>query len=154
MNLKIKGIDTNIKVCSKKEWINLVLCIHNTNKNLEFYFFVNGENILKSYKIENLKLKSDDNIDSVIFFDNFYGEVTSMSMAITNEANNWCLSNNFLKWFTNYKQGFWKKKYLDNFLNMLKELEPTDSNTHKKSKTVYFKPQELKKNLDIEGSFK
>jgi hypothetical protein len=76
-----------------------------------------------------------------------------MSMAITSEANNWCLSNNFLKWFINYKQGFWKKKYLDNFLNMLKELEPTDSNTHKKSKTVYFKPQDLKKSLDIEGSF-
>ena len=154
MNLKIKGVDTNIKVCSKNEWINLVLCIHNTNKELQFYFVVNGENILKSYKIDTLKLKSDDNIDSVIFFDNFYGEVTSMSMAITNEANNWCLSNDFLKWFINYKQGFWKKKYLDNFLKMLKELEPTNSNIHKKSKTVYFKPQDLKRSLDIEGSFK
>ena len=154
MNLKIKGIDSNVKVCSKNEWINLVLCIHNTNKELEFYFFVNGESILKSYKIDTLKLKSDDTIDSIIFFDNFYGEVTSMSMAITSEANNWCLSNNFLKWFINYKQGFWKKKYLDNFLNMLKDLVPTDSNTHKKSKTVYFKQQDLKKSLDIEGSFK
>ena len=120
MFLKIKESGANIKVCPLKEWINLVVCIFNLNNKLDFYFFFNGENSFKSNKINTPKLRSDDCIDSVVFFDNFYGEVSSMSMAVTKEANNWCMSNNFLKWFGGYKEGLWKKKYSDNFFNMLK----------------------------------
>ena len=150
MFLKIKESGANIKVCPPKEWINLVVCIFNLNKKLDFYFFFNGENSFQSNKINTPNLKSDDCIDSVIFFDNFYGEVSSMSMAVTKEANNWCISNNFLKWFGNYKEGFWKKKYLDSFFKMLKELIPTDTN-YTKSRTVYFKKSEIKDNPTFAG---
>ena len=151
MYLKIQGFDITFKVCAPNDWINLVVCIFNLNNQLDFYFFSNGENSYQSHKIiKTPKLRSDDCIESVIFFDNFYGEVTSMSMAVTKEANNWCMSNNFLKWFTNYKIGLWKKKYLDNFLNMLKQLVPTDSN-YTKSRTVYFKTQEIKENPNFSG---
>jgi hypothetical protein len=142
MFLKIRESGANIKVCPTKEWINLVVCIYNNNNKLDFYFFFNGENSFQSNKISTPNLRSDDCIDSVIFFDNFYGEVSSMSMAVTKEANNWCMSNNFLKWFGGYKEGLWKKKYSDQFFNMLKELVPTDSN-YTKSRTVYFKKTEI-----------
>ena len=145
MFLKIKESGANIKVCPPKEWINLVVSIYNLNNKLDFYFFFNGENSFNSHKINTKNLRSDDCIDSIIFFDNFYGEVSSITMAVTKEANNWSISNNFLKWFGNHKEGFWKKKYLDSFLEMLKELVPTDSN-YTKSRTVYFKKAEIKDN--------
>ena len=73
-----------------------------------------------------------------------------MSMAVTKEANNWCISNNFLKWFSGYKEGLWKKKYSDSFFKMLKGLVPTDSN-YTKSRTVYFKKTEIKDNPNFSG---
>ena len=145
MFLKIKESGANIKVCPPKEWINLVVTIYNLNNKLDFYFFFNGENSYNSHKINTPNLRSDDCIDSIIFFDNFYGEVSSITMAVTKESNNWSISNNFLKWFGNYKEGFWKKKYLDSFLGMLKNLVPTDSN-YTKSRTIYFKKTEIKDN--------
>ena len=148
MFLKIKENNANIKVCPTREWINLIVCIFNSNKKLDFYFFINGENSYKSNKINTPNLKSDDYIDMVTFFDNFYGEVSSMSMAITKEANNWSISNNFLKWFVHHKEGFWKKKLLDDFYIFLKEFIPTDSN-YTKSKTVYFKKQDIVDNPTI-----
>ena len=142
MFLKIKENNVNIKVCPTKEWINLIVCIFNSNNKLDFYFFINGENSYKSNKINTPNLKSDDCIDSIIFFDNFYGEVSSMSLAITKEANNWSISNNFLKWFVKYKEGFWKKKLLEEFYTFLKDFVPADS-SYTKSKTVYFKKTDI-----------
>ena len=145
MFLKIKESSANIKVCPPREWINLVVTIYNLNNKLDFYFFFNGENSYNSHKINTPNLRSDDSIESIIFFDNFYGEVSSITMAVTKEANNWSISNNFLKSFGGYKEGFWKKKYLDSFIQMLKDLVPADSN-YTKSRTVYFKKTEIKDN--------
>ena len=149
MLLKIKETNTTIKICPPNEWINLVLCIYNLNGKLDFYFFFNGENNFQSNIIKSSKVRSDDYIDSIIFFDNFYGEVSSMSMAITKESNNWSMSNNFLKWFSGYKAGLWKKKYCDNFFGMLKSFVPEDSK-YTKSRTVYFKQIDLKNNDTFE----
>ena len=152
MFLKIKESSANIKVCPPREWINLVVTIYNLNNKLDFYFFFNGENSYNSHKINTPNLRSDDSIESIIFFDNFYGEVSSITMAVTKEANNWSISNNFLKSFGGYKEGFWKKKYLDSFIQMLKDLVPADSN-YTKSRTVYFKKTEIKDNPNF-TSFK
>jgi hypothetical protein len=146
--LKIKESGQKIKGCPIRDWINLIVCIYNLNNKLDFYFFINGENSYNSHKINTPNLRSDDTLDSVTFFDNFYGEVSSLCMAITKEANNWSISNNFLKWFGSHKEGFWKKKYLNNFLQMLKDLVPTDSN-YTKSRTVYFKKTEVKDNPNL-----
>ena len=146
--LKIKESGQQIKGCPIREWINLIVCIYNLNNKLDFYFFFNGENNYNSHKINTPNLRSDDTLDSVTFFDNFYGEVSSLCMAITKEANNWSMSNNFLKWFKSYKEGFWKKKYLNNFLQMLKDFVPADSN-YTKSRTVYFKKTEVKDNPNL-----
>ena len=65
-----------------------------------------------------------------------------MSMALTKEGSVWSLSNNFLKWFTNYKKGFWKKKYTDLFFTMLKELQPSIP-PFVKNKSGYFKKHDI-----------
>ena len=141
LNLKIKESNTFIKVYNPNEWINLVICIYKKDNKLDFYFFSNGENSFKRNQLIT-NLTSDDTFDSIIFFDNFYGEVSSMSMAITREGNVWSLSNNFLKWFSNYKEGLWKKKYADHFFKMLNELVPSIP-TFIKNKTGYFKKSDI-----------
>ena len=141
-NLKLKEIkDSLITAYIPNEWINLVLCIYRKESKLDFYFFSNGENNFKRNQIV-AKIKEDDTINSVEFFDNFYGEVSSMSMALTKEGSVWSLSNNFLKWFTNYKKGLWKKKYTDLFFTMLKELQPSIP-PFVKNKSGYFKKHDI-----------
>ena len=139
--LTIKESNTHIKVYNPGEWINLVLCIYKKGSKLDFYFFSNGENNFKLNEI-NGSITDEQAIESVIFFENFYGEVSSMSMAITKEGNLWSLSNSFLKWFINYKEGFWKKKYTEEFFKMLKELQPSIPNFLLK-KSGYFKKQDI-----------
>ena len=139
--LRIKETNTHIKVYTLEEWINLILCIYRKDQKIHFYFFSNGENNFKLNEI-NSNLSPEETFDSIIFFDNFYGEVSSMSMAITREGNLWSLSNNFLKWFIKYKEGLWKKKYTDEFFKMLKELQPTIPSFLLK-KSGYFKKQDI-----------
>ena len=68
-----------------------------------------------------------------------------MSLALTKEGNLWSLSNNFLKWFANYKEGLWKRKYTDLFFKMLRELKPSIPTFIKnKNKSGYFKNEDIK----------
>ena len=142
--------DSFITAYLPNEWINLVLCIYKKDNKLDFYFFSNGENNFKRHQIST-KLKDNDTINSVELFENFQGEVSSISMALTKEGNIWCLSNNFLKWFTNYKTGFWKKKYTDLFFKMLKELQPSIP-SFVKNKSGYFKKQDINETIVENGS--
>ena len=145
-NLNLKELkDSFIAAYIPNEWINLVLCIYKTDNKLNFYFFSNGENNFKRNQIITT-IKDKDTIDSVEFFENFYGEVSSMSMALTKEGNIWSLSNSFLKWFTNYKKGLWKKKYTDLFFKMLKELQPAIP-SFVKNKSGYFKKQDINETI-------
>ena len=148
MYLKIKEspLKDFIRLCPPNEWINLIVNIINSNNYLDIFFFFNGENSLQSHiRMKPSYLKCDDYIDSIVFFNNFYGEVSSMSMAATNEANDWSMSTNFLKWFLNYKEGFWKKKYLDNFFDMLIKFVPIATKTTK-YKTISIKNPQTKDN--------
>ena len=143
-NLKIKESGSYINAYIPNEWINLIFCIYKKDDKLDFYFFSNGENNFKRNQLST-NITENDTIDSVYFFDNFYGEVSSMSLALTKEGNLWCLSNNFLKWFVNYKEGLWKKKYTDIFFKMLKELKPAIPTFIKnKNKSGYFKKEDIK----------
>ena len=146
-NLKLRESDTHIKVYNPKEWINLILCIYKKESKLDFYFFSNGENNFKRNQLPT-KIPENDTIDSIIFFDNFYGEVSSMSMALTKEGNIWSLSNNFLKWFAKYNEGLWKNKYIGEFFKMLKDLKPTIPNFIK-NKSGYFKKQDINETPDV-----
>ena len=88
-------------------------------QNLKVYFFINGENSLLPLKIKNLKLQNNDIINSIVFFDNFYGEVTSISMLSLNHEDSLNIFSQTLKYFVEFKTGLWKKRYLNNFMQFL-----------------------------------
>ena len=102
-----------IKALPKDEYIILVVNIifNDKDKLFHVYFFINGENTLTSF---NSKTKIDikkDNIQSLYFFENFFGEVTSISMLIHNENSNPMINSaEFLPIFKNFIEGFHKKK--------------------------------------------
>ena len=113
-----------IKALPKDEYIILVVNIifNDKDKLFHVYFFINGENTLTSF---NSKTKIDikkDNIQSLYFFENFFGEVTSISMLIHNENSNPMINSaEFLPIFKNFIEGFHKKKYLQKFFDMIKK---------------------------------
>ena len=130
MFLIAKEIHTNfIKTLPIEEWVNLIFTIVCVDSKLQVYFFVNGENKLSPYKLPSKKLKSTDTIDSLIFFDKFKGEVSSMSMLIQpNEDKDKpnVLNNLFLSGFKQFQMGIWKPKIFDNYINFLKDINKKD----------------------------
>ena len=115
-NIKmLKGLPPN-------EFVVLVINLIVEDGNLHAYYFVNGENNLLPHKYKNnLDLKKDF-IEYLDFFDNFYGEVTSIAMFMQKEkANTTINSKEFLPNFKKYNLGFHKKKYLLNFVDMISD---------------------------------
>ena len=118
-----------IKVLPPNEFVILVINLIVEDNNLLVYFFVNGENNLSPIKYKNnLDLKKDT-IESVDFFENFYGEVTSISMLIEKEKSaNTLNSKEFLPTFKNFIRGFHKTKYLKKFIDIISEKYGTLTN--------------------------
>ena len=112
----------NAKVCPLNEWINLVICLELIDDNLKTYFFVNGENTMLPLSIKNMKIQKDDIINSISFFNNFYGEVSSISMLSMNQNDSLNIFSKSLKYFLEIKNGLWKRKYLINFINYLQSI--------------------------------
>ena len=126
-----------IKTFPLDEWINLVITIENAKNGLQFYFYVNGENHPNPYKIEKLSLKRDDTIKYIDFFNNFYGEVSSIFMFSQKDPGPPGVNNsNFLLQFKNYKEGLWKKTIIDSFFKLLSSYDvinqPQTRNVEKK----------------------
>ena len=130
MFLIAKEIHSNfIKTLPMEEWVNLIFTIVNNDGKPQVYFFVNGENKLSPYKLPSKKLKSNDIIDSIIFFDKFKGEVSSMALliqSIEDKDKPNVLNNLFLTGFKQFQQGIWKRKIFDNFINFLKDINKKD----------------------------
>ena len=135
-----------IKTFPLDDWINLIITIVNGNNGLYFYFYVNGENHVNPYKIEKLSLKCDDTIKYIDFFNNFYGEVSSIFMFSQTEQGPPGINNSgFLSQFKNFKEGLWKKTKIDSFFKILPNYESLSQDLSK-SKTVYIKSPQIKTN--------
>ena len=128
-----------IKTLPLDEWINLIITIVVTKKGIQFYFFVNGENVSTPYKIEKLTLRQDSTIKYIDFFNNFYGEVSSICMFSQTEQGNPGTNNTtFLSQLKNYSEGIWKKTKFDSFMKFLQTYDSVDKDVHA-LKTVYIK---------------
>lgn len=110
-----KITDTLLKSIPNNEWITLVINLVINNNNAMLYFMSNGENRLTPFKLPSPSIKYDDVIKSISFFDNFYGEVTSIIM-LSQETTGTCIanSNEFLIFLNNLKKDFGVKKNLTN----------------------------------------
>ena len=73
--------DTFIKTLPDDEWINLIINVVKDEKknNVTLLFFANGENNLTVFPLQKPNISNNDTITSIRFFNNFYGEVSSMT---------------------------------------------------------------------------
>ena len=125
-----------IKTLPLDEWINLVVTIVNAKNDLQFHFFVNGENNPSPNKINKMGLKYDTAIKYINFFNNFYGEVSSIFMFSQRESGNPGVNNSsYLSQLKNYSEGLWKKSKVDSFLKVLSTYDSINKeNTSNKNK--------------------
>ena len=128
-----------IKTLPLDEWINLAITIVNNKNDIQFHFFVNGENNMTPYKIEKFGLRPDTAIKYIDFFNNFYGEVSSVFMFSQRESGNPGANNsNYLSQLKNYAEGLWKKSKIDSFFKVLKSYEIVNKESSG-SKTISIK---------------
>ena len=122
-----------IKRLPKDEWINFLMTAVYSNNTLNLYFAVNGETSNKDeneplfYPLTiNSTFKQTDAIKSIEFFSNFYGEVSSFVLFSQKEENlsgPFATNEEFLNKLKEYKEGLYKRKKIEKFLNMLTDLE-------------------------------
>ena len=131
-----------IKILNSAEWINLIITVTNFDNKLNLFINVNGENNPSPFKLSSLPIKFDDKIERIEFFNNFYGEVTSMIMFSQKESGPPGVNSTmFLSELKNYKEGLWKRKNIENFNKMIEQVVSVDL----KSKSIYFKSTKIEK---------
>ena len=112
------------KLLPVNEYMILVINIFFDQKNnlFQIYCFINGENKLTAINCKNNLNIETDYIKDLSFFENFFGEVTSITMLMQNDEKNYKLNTaEFLPVFKNFTKGFHKKKYLDKFIEIISD---------------------------------
>ena len=117
-----------------KEWTNLIIFISpNIDAKLELVCYINGD--IKSQKYEFIKdinLNSNNLINSIEFFDNFYGEITSIALFSQKEMNSPQIQKEeFFEFFKKNKIGIWKKKNYNEFINHISKFKYVKLSTNK-----------------------
>ena len=141
--------DKFIKVFPSDEWINLIINVVNDDKNnISIFCYANGENRLIQFNIKKAKLTSNDTFTSIKFFNNFYGEVSSISFLSQKDYGYPGVNaSDFLLEFKQFKEGLWKKKKIEAFLKLLNEFDSIGIEKTK-SKTFTKKPVKVEKKFD------
>ena len=119
--------DKIVETLPQNKWINLIINIINKKDGIKLYFFVNGESKIKEEKYEGLTLKSTDKINTMEFFENFYGEITSFTLLSQKEEGDPGVhTEKFLSLFASNSEGIWKKKIFENFLDNMSSIDSID----------------------------
>ena len=149
--LVVKKIqNSSIKSIPLLEWINLIITfVIDDKNNITTYLYINGEELLISNTFRNHGITYNDTIKSIKFFNNFYGEVSSIAFFSQKDYGYPGVStSDFLTQFKDYKEGLWKRKKIDNFINLLSECDSIGVEKIK-SKTVSIKnPEKMEKKLE------
>ena len=130
--LSVKEMEKNhIRNLPKNEWINLLMTAVCINNKINLYISINGESDTKNYPLfyeinYNDNFKSTDTINSIEFFDNFYGEVSSFVLFSQKDkigdiplAHSEIILNNLKQ----YKEGLYNRKKISEFLDILKGID-------------------------------
>ena len=128
--------ETFIKTFPHDEWINLIINIIIVDNVPTLYFFVNGENHITPFKLPANSYTNLDFIESITFFNNFYGEVSSIIMLSHKERSPNVNVSEFLTFFKQYKEGFWKSERLAELIEKMKTIE---SSSVRKTSTTQLK---------------
>ena len=98
-----------------EEWVSLVINFNLSNKSLAIAIHLNGEKNSDYTINQKNPLKPTDNIISLEFFNNFYGEVSSIIMfSQKEEGKPGVMNKNFLMTFNGFRGGLWKKNIWKN----------------------------------------
>ena len=153
MLLIVKKIQDNfIKTLPFEEWINLIINVVCDNKNnLIVFCYCNGENRLTPFTMKKTKLTGNDTINSIKFFNNFYGQVSSMTFLSSQKDFGFpgVNASEFLLEFKQFKEGLWKKKKIEYFIKLLQDFDAVGIEKAK-SKTVWKKQINIEKFEKIE----
>ena len=152
-NLVMKEMkNKSLKKLVYNEYMNLVITISGNEKKINFYFLLNGENQLNNpIKYQNNEITSKDEIDNVQFFNNFFGEVSTISMISQNKdfESSSLLPIDFLGELKSYKDGLWKRKYVKKFLELFNKINSKRKN---KLKLIFiFTPKNLTQEKNCEN---
>ena len=140
-NLFIIDGDEEIKVKTipSGDWVTLIVTFSENKSYISTYFSVNGDNmnIKEPLKIKNIKLKKEDKINSITFFDNFYGEVTSI--VIFSQKNIECFNifSKNIKYFSEIKKGLWDRKHILNFIKYTQNINYSEKKRDKGGGNLY-----------------
>ena len=126
----------NAKVCPLGEWINLIMAVSIIDNIPKIYFFVNGENSKLPITLKNEKLQKNDIINSISFFNNFYGEVSSISFLSLNQNDSLNIFCKTLKYFLEHEEGLWKRKYLNDFISYLQSITYGEKKNEKNEQII------------------
>ena len=124
ISLIVKEIkNTLLKTFPDNEWINLIVTLAGGEKKINLYFLINGENNLSPFKYPTSSINYKEKIDSIQFFNKFFGEVSSIAMLSSEKdlESSALPSTEFLAEFKLYKEGLWKRKKISNFIEILKK---------------------------------
>ena len=125
-----------IKTLPNDDWVNLIINVTTNENKLLFFFYVNGESTLSPFALPKKAFTKNDCINSISFFNNFYGETSSMVLLSQRDSGNPGVNNTeFLEEFKSFKEGIWKKKKLDKFIQILKNTNIVNKGP-KKTKTI------------------
>ena len=153
MFLVVKEIqDKYIKTLPVLEWMNLIINIVIDDKNNTVaYFYTNGENTLVAFPFKNKKITNTDTINTIKFFNNFYGEVSSITFLSQKDYGYPGVNaSDFLLQFKQYNEGLWKRKKINNFIKLLNDFDSIGIEKTK-SKTIFNKrPVKIEKKIEKE----
>ena len=131
-NLTMKEMKNikSLKKLAPNEYINLVIILTGKEKAINFYFLLNGESQLNPIKYPNTDITYKDKIDSIQFFNNFFGEVSSILLLSQNKDLESSLipPSDFLSELKLFKEGLWKRKVLNNFFDLIKKVNNKKKN--------------------------
>ena len=123
--------------CKIGEWINLIITIQENSGYLTEYLWINEENNEFSYKVKNVKLNKKDRINSITFFDNFYGEVTSIIIFSQKYNDSLNIINKNFKVFFENKRGLCDKRHIINFVKNVQNISYNEKKRDKGGGNLY-----------------
>ena len=148
INYKNSSLMVKDKIIEKfpfKEWINLIIVISpNKNNNMELFSYINGEIQTEKHEIyKDINLSITDKIKSIEFFDNFFGEISSIILLSQKEVeSSQVKSPEFMEFFKNNKMGIWKKKNYNEFMRHISKFKYT---VIQQNKNLKMKKESIKK---------
>ena len=155
--LIVKEIKDFIYQFNNEEWNNLLINFAVSGKSLKINININikGKSSGSEYIIDPKNpLKLTDSIVSVEFFNNFYGEVSSMAMFTQKEQGvSGVMNKDFLMLFNGFKEGLWKKKSVEKFMEILNKFSSIDKGEEAEV-VLNLKAQTSKKGVKVDDKKK